>query len=407
MGRLFLFLRTPSQEQYRDENLGANLRLLNSQGELLSDFATGDSIKDDQGFLAFSARAERGLYILRHEGEEPREVPLYVYPELNTQVFLVYNRGLRFETAKIFLPSINFAFSPQDRFTQVADAALTTLQQGGDFFPEDAMNKLLIGKFEDPMLGFLGAHLLLRQKSLDESYLWMVIQNLKELVSSSPDFQALEIMACERLGRALPLRPFDQPPMLRPGLEAVLRLSNEYPELVPEKGLVECIATRLYVDSPWTSWNLTGICEQLYGEKGILDEVWLASDWLATYLKDAIQDKIKWKGEIDLKELARQVGVPTNLVVNMYEALGGSSLVDRLQEWGDDFKKISGIGPAFESALKNMGIRTYEDLAQLGEDKIEEVSSALGRFANRLLEGDWVNQAKNLLSDAFQETGDE
>jgi hypothetical protein len=397
-GRLFIFLRALSEEQYQGEDLAAQLSLLNWQGEVLSDFAHQETIRDNRGFLAFSAPAASGMYLLRYEGEPPREMPLQVFPNRSTQIFLLYHGSLRLETAKIFLPEVNYPFNPDDRFTQVVDAALTTLQQGGDFFPEDATITLLEGKFADPMLGFLGAHLLLRQKDIKESYIITVMDNLEHLTHGSPDFQALELLVCERLGRELPLKPFDYPPMLRPGLEAVLRFSIDYPELTPEKGLLECVATRLYVDSPWTSWDLMGVCEQLYGKVAGLDESWLASDWLANYLQETIQDKLKWGREIDLKELARQVGVPTNLVASVFETLGGSSLIARLEERGDDFKKISGIGSSMESVLKNMDIRTYGDLAHLSQDKVDEVSSRLGRFASRLTKGDWVGQAKKLMA---------
>jgi predicted flap endonuclease-1-like 5' DNA nuclease len=398
--RLFIFIRAISQEQYQGADLAAHLRLLNWQGELVSDFSPSETIRDNSyGFMAFSAPTASGPYLLRYEGEPPREMPLQILPHRSTQIFLLYHGSLRFETAKIFLPHASLPFNPDDRLTQVVDAALTTLQQGGDSFPEDATRMLLEGKFEDPMLGLLGAHLLLRQKDLEERYLNIVIGNLGHMISSSPDFQSLELLACERLGQKLPLKPFYQPPMLRAGLEAVLRFSIEYPELTPEKGLLECVAPRLYVDSPWTSWDLTGVCELLYGQAGGPDVSLLSSDWLATYLKEAIQDKLKWGREIDLKELARQAGVTTNLVANVYQALGGTSLVDRLQEWGDNFQKIRGIGPAIENTLKSMGIQTYRDLAQAGTDKVNEISSRLGRFASRLTKGDWIGQAKKMISD--------
>lgn len=302
-------------------------------------------------------------------------------------------------TAKIFMPHVSQGFNPSDRYTQVVDAAVTTLQQGGDFFPKDAIDFLLREKFYDPMLGLLGAHFLLRRADLRENYVHIVLDNLENLIPGSPDVQALRLMAAECLGWDIPRTPFDRAPILRPALEAVLRFSIDYPELTPEKGLLECIATRFYVDSPWTSWDLVGVCDKLYGPGGVVDKERFSSDWLATYLQEAIQTKLKWGREIDLKELARQVGVPLNLVSNVYEGLGGSRLIDQFREWGDDFKKIRGIGPAFESVLKDTGIRTYGDLAQMGQEKVTQVSSRLGRFASHLNKGDWIGQAKKFFTE--------
>lgn len=113
-------------------------------------------------------------------------------------------------TAKIFMPHVSQGFNPSDRYTQVVDAAVTTLQQGGDFFPKDAIDFLLREKFYDPMLGLLGAHFLLRRADLRENYVHIVLDNLENLIPGSPDVQALRLMAAECLGWDIPRTPFDR-----------------------------------------------------------------------------------------------------------------------------------------------------------------------------------------------------
>jgi predicted flap endonuclease-1-like 5' DNA nuclease len=398
-GRLFIFLRAFSQENYHGENLAENLCLLDDRGQVVSEFSLDETHRDVSGSLGFSAPARQGTYLLQYRGEPPREMPLYVYPGLATQLFLMYQGGLRFETAKIFMPYVSQGFDPSDRDTQVVDAAVTTLQQGREFFPKDATDYLLSGKFSDPMLGLLGAHFLLKWPELRENYFHLVLDNLENLIPGSPDVQALRLMAAERLGWDIPQTPFDRAPMLRPALEAVLRLSSDYPELTPEKGLLECIATRFYVDSLWTSWELAKVCEPGLRASGMMAEELFAPDWLTAYLKETVQARIRRGRDIDFKELARQAGVPVTLISSVYERLGGSQLIDQFSDRGDDFLKISGIGPAIETLLKDMGIKTYGDLAQMGPEKVEEVSSRLGRFASRLDKHDWIGQAKKLLSE--------
>lgn len=397
-GRLFIFLRTLNAESYHGEDLAKNLRLLDDRGEVVSEFSPKETLRDTSGSLGFSAPARRGTYLLQYRGEPPREMPLYIYPGCATQLFLMYQGGLRFETAKIFMPHESQGFDPANRYTQVVDAAVTALQQGDTYFPKDAIDSLLHEKFFDPMLGLLGAHFLLMWPELRENYVNLVIDNLENLIPGSPDVQALRLMAAERLGRDIPQKPFDRAPMLRPALEAVLRLSSDYPELTPEKGLLECIATRFYVDSPWTSWELAEVCEPGLRPTEMIDQELAAPDWLATYLTETVQARVKRGRDIDLKELARQVGVPVTLVSSVYEQLGGSRLIDQFSDWGDDFLKIGGIGPTIENLLKDMGIRTYGDLAQMGQEKVTEVSSRLGRFASRLDKNDWIGQAKKLHS---------
>jgi large subunit ribosomal protein L21 len=42
---------------------------------------------------------------------------------------------------------------------------------------------------------------------------------------------------------------------------------------------------------------------------------------------------------------------------------------------GDDLKKITGVGPAFEKRLNALGINTYADLIALTDEKIAELES--------------------------------
>ena len=61
----------------------------------------------------------------------------------------------------------------------------------------------------------------------------------------------------------------------------------------------------------------------------------------------------------------------------------------------DDLKKISGIGPANEEKLHNLGIYHYDQIAQWGRPEIRWVGQFLS-FAGRIDREDWVGQAKAL-----------
>jgi Helix-hairpin-helix domain len=64
---------------------------------------------------------------------------------------------------------------------------------------------------------------------------------------------------------------------------------------------------------------------------------------------------------------------------------------------GDDFRRITGIGPALERRLHDAGILTYQDLA---EHTPEEIATALadvtGVSAERIASQDWIGQAHQL-----------
>ncbi len=47
---------------------------------------------------------------------------------------------------------------------------------------------------------------------------------------------------------------------------------------------------------------------------------------------------------------------------------------------GDNLEKINGIGPRFKDTLFAMGIRTFEQLAEMTEDQIREVAEVIPRI---------------------------
>ena len=63
----------------------------------------------------------------------------------------------------------------------------------------------------------------------------------------------------------------------------------------------------------------------------------------------------------------------------------------------DDLKQINGIGPGLEKKLKESGIKTLRDLAQLSEGDIARIEDEVIRFSGRIKRDKWVEQAKKLI----------
>lgn len=61
----------------------------------------------------------------------------------------------------------------------------------------------------------------------------------------------------------------------------------------------------------------------------------------------------------------------------------------------DDLKAISGVGPALEKKLNELGVYTYEQVASWSNADIEWVDERL-QFRGRIERDDWVEQAKKL-----------
>jgi predicted flap endonuclease-1-like 5' DNA nuclease len=62
----------------------------------------------------------------------------------------------------------------------------------------------------------------------------------------------------------------------------------------------------------------------------------------------------------------------------------------------DDLKRINGIGPAFERALKSLGVRTFEQIAAWTPEDVASMAGRLKVNPGRILRDDWVASARNL-----------
>jgi predicted flap endonuclease-1-like 5' DNA nuclease len=67
----------------------------------------------------------------------------------------------------------------------------------------------------------------------------------------------------------------------------------------------------------------------------------------------------------------------------------------------DDLRRIRGIGPAIETALRGVGIRTYRQLAALDGPERERLQEALRDFRQRIEREDWAGQARALHREKY------
>lgn len=63
----------------------------------------------------------------------------------------------------------------------------------------------------------------------------------------------------------------------------------------------------------------------------------------------------------------------------------------------DDLKQISGIGPGLEKKLKDAGYTTFEQIAKLTDEQIDELEKTVIRFSGRIKRDDWMGQARKLM----------
>jgi len=69
----------------------------------------------------------------------------------------------------------------------------------------------------------------------------------------------------------------------------------------------------------------------------------------------------------------------------------------------DDLRRIRGVGPAIESVLHSLGIRSYRQLLMLDEAGLDRVRDALRDFRQRIEREDWIGQARRLHREKYGE----
>jgi len=62
----------------------------------------------------------------------------------------------------------------------------------------------------------------------------------------------------------------------------------------------------------------------------------------------------------------------------------------------DDLTAIRGIGPKIQAILHDLGITTFRDIARFDDQDVERVGAALPVYGRRILDDDWIGQAREL-----------
>jgi predicted flap endonuclease-1-like 5' DNA nuclease/cell division protein FtsB len=62
----------------------------------------------------------------------------------------------------------------------------------------------------------------------------------------------------------------------------------------------------------------------------------------------------------------------------------------------DDLKQIKGVGPAIEKTLNELGIYSFNQIAEISEYEIDRVAQRLKGFRSQIYRQDWIGQARDL-----------
>lgn len=253
----------------RDENKGKSafpfqsVSVHSPDGSRLANFKDG-FIDKDARLAGLKIGLDPGVYRLRVETGPLGSYEIFIPTSKGwqTRVFLTCDdfysgpdrlRRPTLRTASILMGQKGSRFHTDSQDARLAEIALNALLYGHDILGSSDMQDLLHGKFDDPMLGIYGAHLLLIQKRINWDLFDAVCRNLHYLVGPLPDVQALSAkskqpMPDDNNRKALYL---GLPPMLLHSWNLLVQHSRIRYSTIPLGSLSDRISEAVVSTKPW------------------------------------------------------------------------------------------------------------------------------------------------------------
>ncbi|MBE0576872.1 MAG: hypothetical protein IH613_13365 [Desulfuromonadales bacterium] len=255
-GELFLFLRETSENESASDG---HITIHSLNGKELASIRNG-FVEPQARVKALNIELSPGTYSIRVTTGSlgSYEIFVTVCQGWQTQAFLVnedfWNRGERIRSPSLRLASLLMSrqgqgFDPSREVTRFAELARQALIQGRNVISTEQMNHLLYGKFEDPMLGVIAGHLLLRRTRPNRNLLAILCNNLQNLLGTHPDVQSLLLnLKDSSFSRVETIKV---PPSLRQSWEAIVKASRRRASLVPSNSYVAKVAEDIVTGGPW------------------------------------------------------------------------------------------------------------------------------------------------------------
>lgn len=240
-----------------------SVSLHNPSGQLVANLNKGTA-NSDQRFAGIMVGLQPGVYQLRVDtgGLGFYELFVTTVAGWQTQVFLVCDdfyfgdesfRRPALRSASVLMQRAGTAFDADRPDARLAELALGALMSERDILDTSDMQDLLYGKFEDPMLGIYGAHLILQRKEIDWSLYRTVCQNLYQLVGPIPEIQAFSTIGEQE--RKFPSSQqssyYGMPPMLVRSWRLLIDASRKQFNTIPKGSWSDRIAASIAGTRPW------------------------------------------------------------------------------------------------------------------------------------------------------------
>jgi hypothetical protein len=313
-------------------NPAAGLTLLRTDGALVADLGAEAALTADWDPCAgCSIALDPGEYLLRLKlpSGETLEQTVVASRGWQTQLFLLlreYGTGPQgaldggetkrmadLVSSSILLAPLGLGFTADSQELRQLELARLGLANERLVLPDDAVNELLAGKFENPMLGIYGAHLLLLDdKRRDDRLLHLVIANLRRLLGREhPDVEALALAVHGSPGSYV----FHTPPMLQRSWKLIVEASVRSPDVLHPHSLASRVSSHLLSEGPWLLWlgpvpSRGGVADRCDAELAEVLREYLERPRRRGAIEGAPAEVDPADDMVDLGQLAVQAGVP-------------------------------------------------------------------------------------------------
>ena len=154
-------------------------------------------------------------------------------------------------TASILMARANEGFIADSQLLRLADVARLGLARRRPLLSPADRQVLLDAKFDNPMLGIMGAYLIAREES-DSSRLAPLVSTLMQLAGDHPDVRVLAsaFLPGANVGH------FETPPMLAAAWEVLTDRAATDDELIPADSFSSAVAVAKWGTGAWLSWLL-------------------------------------------------------------------------------------------------------------------------------------------------------
>jgi hypothetical protein len=282
-GELFIFVRDVDAGGKKNPAKGLSLHRLD--GERILWLAQVAEVSEREDLARWAGRniiLDPGTYRLRLSlgRDQAVEIAVVVCPYWQSQIFLLRqggetkvgtrpivdlmsamqimgHPGQGFDPWRVIHGQVDPIVAGEDmRLAELARQALAYDRQG---IHTDDLQDMLQGKWEDPLLGIFGVHLLLMRPDPDLGIAGLVVNRLQNDLLSGfrhPDVEILAVEIARRRGNPIKIPPIAAPPMLRRSWQMLVQATAEQPALIPPRSLNAQISDRLWGAGAWLAWQV-------------------------------------------------------------------------------------------------------------------------------------------------------